>query len=147
MARFPRIQSPCPWQANLASVMDGDVCRMCKRQVFDLTAMDDAARLAFFRDCAGEVCVSYKLPLRLAAVLAASAIALPAAAMPANNVAVTSADEIGDGEVIVLAGGIKDRHNVTFVDVDVEADRTIPELPVVEEPVRAGPKIKTPAGS
>ena len=31
MARFPKIDRPCPYKANLAAVMDGDFCTMCRR--------------------------------------------------------------------------------------------------------------------
>ena len=34
MAIFPKIQSPCPYKGNLSDIMDGDLCRLCKRQVF-----------------------------------------------------------------------------------------------------------------
>src|ERR1700760_3664773 len=66
MALYPRIESPCPYKGNLADIMDGDVCRLCKREVFDLTAMGDAERVAFMKGCAGEVCVSYRMPMRTA---------------------------------------------------------------------------------
>ena len=62
MATYPRIQSPCPYIDRLASIMDGETCRMCRREVFDLTAMSDGARFAFLDGCAGEVCISYRLP-------------------------------------------------------------------------------------
>jgi len=131
MALFPKIQSPCPYQANLAAIMDGDMCRMCKREVVDLTAMDDVGRVAFFGDCATEVCVSYRVPIRSAlgaAALAAAAVAaLPAAAQdsPAPTVDVTVAaaavDEapVDEGdEIVIIAGGIKDVRNVEFVEED-----------------------------
>ncbi len=38
MAVYPKIQSPCHYKGNSSSIMDGDTCRMCKRQVFDLAA-------------------------------------------------------------------------------------------------------------
>ena len=115
MALFPKIQSPCPYQADLAAIMDGDMCRMCKRQVTDLTAMDDAGRVAFFEDCETEVCVSYRVPVRSAlgaAVLAAAAVAaLPAAAQEVPDVTVAAesveeppADE-GD-ELFIVVGAI-----------------------------------------
>jgi hypothetical protein len=150
MALFPKIQSPCPYQANLAAIMDGDMCRMCKRQVVDLTAMDDAGRVAFFTGCKTEVCVSYAVPIRSAlgaAALAAAAVAaLPAAAqdmaaMPAADAAVM---DTGPGivvtgtplpdydDVVVLAGGIKKPGAVEMVEND-PADANVPELPIVYE--------------
>ena len=58
MAFFPKIQSPCPYKGKLSAIMDGDVCRLCKREVFDLTHMTDGARREFLAGCANEVCVS-----------------------------------------------------------------------------------------
>ncbi|MCW3846118.1 hypothetical protein OF829_02635 [Sphingomonas sp. LB-2] len=142
MALFPKIQSPCPYQANLAAIMDGDLCRMCKRQVTDLTAMDDAARIAFFENCETEVCVSYRVPVRSAlgaAALAAAAVAaLPAAAQDAPpptqevTVAAAMAEPANlDDEIIVMGGGIHDPRNVEFVETPEDAK--LPELPVVYE--------------
>ena len=143
MALYPKIDSPCPYRDNLAAILDGDMCRLCKRQVFDLTAMADAERVSFFANCeTEEVCVSYKIPLRLAAAaLAASVMALPAAAAPTEDVSV-SADEtvtadIEDEEVIVMGGGIRMPREVVFVDEKADAD--IPELPTVEESAPATP--------
>ena len=86
MPLFPKIQSPCPYVDRLAEVVDGDMCRMCRRQVFDLTAMSDGDRLAFLAGCEEEVCVSYSIPigpaLRAAAVAAAIALPSAAAAVP-----------------------------------------------------------------
>src|SRR3569832_2468945 len=75
MAIFPKIQSPCPYKDNLAAIMDGDLCRLCKRQVTDLTAMSDDQRMAFMAGCTEEVCVSYRLPIRVAAAVAMAAAA------------------------------------------------------------------------
>ena len=125
MPLFPRIQSPCPYKSNLAAIMDGDMCRMCNRRVFDLTAMDDGVRIAFFAGCKEEVCVSYRLPLRPA--VAAAALAASAAAMP-------TAAAAQEQSIVVFAGGIKDPANVRFVEQ--KADRAIPELPVVYEPAK-----------
>lgn len=149
MGMFPKIQSPCPYQANLSAIMDGDMCRMCKRQVFDLTAMDDAGRIAFFETCEPEVCVSYAVPIRSAlgaAALAAAAVAaLPAAAqnVPAPQevtVAAASADIPGDDEeILVVGGGIRPR-TVQFVEVKGEdKDKHVPELPVIVETPAATP--------
>ena len=81
---LPRlIQRPCPYIDRLESVMEGDYCRMCKRQVHDLTGMDEAERTAFLTACGGNACVSYRLnvkPAIAAALIAASAAALAAPA-------------------------------------------------------------------
>jgi predicted Fe-S protein YdhL (DUF1289 family) len=123
VAIYPKIQSPCPYKNDLASIMDGDMCRMCKRQVFDLTHMSDGERVAFMKGCAGEVCVSYRLPVRqmFAAAVAVATIATPMAA---------AACDATDSETVVV-GGIKDPANVRYVQNP--ADRSIPELPVVYE--------------
>ena len=49
MNLFPKIQSPCPVKANIAAYMDGDQCRMCRRQVVDITQFSDAETAAFLR--------------------------------------------------------------------------------------------------
>jgi predicted Fe-S protein YdhL (DUF1289 family) len=130
MAIFPKIQSPCPYIDQRASIMEGESCRMCKRQVFDLTHMSDGERVAFMKSCSGEVCVSYKFPVRPA--LAAAALAVAAIAMP------TAAAACDPTEVEVWMGGIKDPANVQYVQSPVAS--TIPELPVVyESPSKAKP--------
>jgi predicted Fe-S protein YdhL (DUF1289 family) len=120
MALFPKIQSPCPYVDRLSSIVEGDTCRMCKRKVFDLTAMSDGERVAFLKNCSGEVCVSYRFPVRVAAAaLAAAAIAAPTAAAACDDTTV----------VVVTAGGIKDPASVQFVQNP--GDATVPILPVV----------------
>ena len=132
MAVFPKIQSPCPYRDRLAAIMDGDVCRMCHRQVHDLTAMDDAARLAFLKACEGEVCISYRAPARIAlaamAVSAAVAIPVAAAACPPT-------------EVMIVVGGMRDPTHTELVQD--KHDAAIPALPVVVEEAPA----KTPAAA
>ena len=146
MAVFPKIQSPCPYKGNLAAVMDGDFCRACSRQVFDLTAWSDGERRDFLAGCAEEVCVSYRLPLRpaiAAAALAVAAIATPAAAQ-------TEDDEVLE---MIVVGGIKDPAAVEYVEHP--ADAALPELPVVyeeaeradEAPPAARPAVTPPPAS
>ena len=125
MALYPKIQSPCPYKNNLAAIMDGDVCRACKRQVFDLTAMSDDQRVAFVRGCKDEVCVSYRLPMRPA--IAAAAIAAAIIAVPTAAAACSDETEM----MTVVVGGIKDPAHVKFVENP--GDKAIPELPVVYE--------------
>ena len=127
MAIFPRIQSPCPYKGELAAVMDGDICRLCKREVFDLTAMTDGERVGFLADCAAEVCVSY----RLTGAIAAAALAAGMLVAPASAAAQTTpAPELIDIEIIFV-GGITDWNRVQFVEV--EADAGVPELPIEYE--------------
>src|SRR5690349_3365138 len=96
MAVFPKIQSPCPYkdETYFAAMLDGDFCRLCKRQVVDLGDWSDGERMAFLAGCTEEVCVSYKLPSRpalVAAALTASIAMLPAAAA-AQDVAAPAAE-------------------------------------------------------
>lgn len=83
MPVFPRIVSPCPYKGPLSDIVDGDVCRLCERQVFDLTHMDDGELAAFLKGCSGQTCVTYRIPQR--AVFAAAA-ALATAALPVSIV-------------------------------------------------------------
>jgi predicted Fe-S protein YdhL (DUF1289 family) len=158
MAMFPKIQSPCPYKSDLAAVMDGDFCRMCKRNVVDLTAWSDEQRVSFLASCETEVCVSYRVPLKpalAAAAMAAAVMALPAAAQDATPAPGSQAEAQASGiddtsYVDIIVGGIKDPKNTEFVED--AADATMPALPVVyesAEPAKAAvaPKAKAPAAS
>jgi hypothetical protein len=84
MTSFPRIQHPCPYLDRLDAVVDDGFCRMCRRDVHDLTGMDGQQRADFVAG-RGDACVSYTLnvkPAVAAALIAASAAVLvaPAAA-------------------------------------------------------------------
>jgi hypothetical protein len=83
MALFPKIE-PCPYLDRFGQIMDGEVCRLCKRQVHDLTDMDDAGRADFLANCGGEACVSLfpARPAMAAAALTATAALVIAAASP-----------------------------------------------------------------
>lgn len=137
MPIFPKIQSPCPYRSELSAVMEGDFCRMCRRNVVDLSAMGDGERRAFLAGCEEEVCVSYRLPLRpalAAAALAAAAIAAPAGAQeaPAVDVEVSvDSEPTVDEEMLIMVGGIKDPRKVELIES--AADLDLPELPVAYE--------------
>jgi predicted Fe-S protein YdhL (DUF1289 family) len=142
MPLFPKIQSPCPYQTRLAAVMDGDFCRMCERQVFDLTALSDGERRAFMAGCADEVCVSYRLPVRAAMAAAALAAATIAPAAAAQDISppvqteteTAAAEEIAADDLsvgVIIVGGIKDPANAEFVELP--EDESVPELPAVYE--------------
>jgi len=130
MALYPKIDSPCPYKGDLSAIMDGDVCRLCKREVFDLTLMGDAGRVAFMKSCSGEVCVTYRMPMRSA--LAAAALVVAVVAVPTAAAACSDATEV---ENVVVTGGIKDPANVQYVK-DI-SDRNVPQVPVVYEPRNA----------
>lgn len=80
MPLFPTFRRPCPYQSDLAAVMEGSWCRMCKQQVHDITDWTDAERTALLSRCDDLVCVSYRVPV--ASALAAAA--LVTSAVPAN---------------------------------------------------------------
>jgi hypothetical protein len=120
MAIFPKVQNPCPFVNRLSELMDGDVCRACRRQVFDLSAMTGDERAAFMLGCKGSVCVSYRMRVRpvLAAAVMAAAVAAPTAAAACEP-------------EIVIVGGISDPANVEYVED--ASDSATPVLPVVYE--------------
>lgn len=133
MARFPVIQSPCPYKDNLAAIMEGDVCRMCQRQVHDITAMTDGERDAFLAACSGEVCVKYefRMPRRVAAAalgVAVAAMPLPLAAQEATAV---HADAEMYEDIEIMVGGLTHLDKVEHIED--RADKKRPELPVVYE--------------
>lgn len=153
MAMFLKIQSPCPYKSDLSAVMDGDFCRMCKRNVVDLTSWSDEQRVSFLASCETEVCVSYRLPLRPAlavAAMAATVAALPAAAQdaPVAQVAAVEAAPdaapVPDEEMYIIVGGIKDPKNAQFIEDP--ADAKMPAMPVVYEDAQPV-KPRKPAGS
>lgn len=81
MATFPRISRRCPYQQRRAAAMDGGLCTLCDRAVYDLTGMDDEGRAAFMAGCAEDVCISYRLPKAAAAIAAAAMAGVPFAAV------------------------------------------------------------------
>lgn len=138
MAVFPKIQSPCPYKGNLTEILDGDTCRLCRRRVFDLSGMDDKARIGFLAGCKEEVCVTYRAPAMVAAaaLAAAAAVSVPVAA---------AAQDTAPIEEWVITGGIKDPSKVEFVRD--AADKDTPPLPVVYEDSQSAKPANSPAGS
>ena len=145
---FPRIDKPCPYQANLAAVMDGDFCTMCSRSVIDLTAMSATDRQRFLSLCETEVCVSYSFrPAIAAAALAAAAMALPtaAAAQAVEPVVASEAAPALDQfeDMVIIVGGINDPKNTKLVENPLDA--ALPALPIVyeDDPAPALPALPT----
>lgn len=139
MAVYPLIESPCPYKGRLNEIMDGDNCRLCQRQVHDLTTMSGPDRRAFLKACPGEVCVSYRVAATtvaaLGALAAAAAVAPPAVAQtdPTEQV------------MYVIVGGMKKGEEAEFIEDDT--DEAVPDLPVVFEPdmkTDASPAPETP---
>ena len=90
MPPFPPIQRLCPYLDRLDEVIDAGFCRMCSREVHDLTAMDARDRTDFLAARGGDACVSYTMhvkPALAAALIAASAAVLapPDAAQAAEH--------------------------------------------------------------
>jgi predicted Fe-S protein YdhL (DUF1289 family) len=138
MARFPRIQSPCPYKSELAAIADAGFCGICKREVIDITGWTDRERVAFLSGCKEEVCVSYRFvrPAIAAAALAIAAIPSAAAAQSQPTdapVLPVTADEIGEGgqEVVITGGGITDPRNVEYLSEEELA--STPDVPVTYE--------------
>jgi predicted Fe-S protein YdhL (DUF1289 family) len=141
MPLFPKVQSPCPYKDKFSSIVQGEFCSMCKRDVFDLNHMDDKQRVAFLKSCSGEVCVSYSLPVKRAAKAAAFAAAAvmapttlaaqdapPAAQEPTAE---EQAAYEADMEYDVFVGGIKPAD--ALVEMDAADDAKLAELPIVYE--------------
>ncbi len=132
MPLFPKIQSPCPYKGRLSDIMDGDLCRLCKRQVVDLTDMADRERVAFLAGCAEEVCVSYRLRPALAAASLIALLGAPAAAaaQEAAPAQLPESMDFPEAELIIV-GGINDPTQAQFVETSEDA--SLPELPVTYE--------------
>jgi predicted Fe-S protein YdhL (DUF1289 family) len=128
MAIFPKIQSPCPVRASIGAYMDGEDCRLCKRQVHDMTGWSDDHRKAFLRECGGEVCVSYRLRATVAALAAFAAAAAP---MPAAAHDEPVMIDIQVEMDFVVMGGITDPSAAQFVDSETGEDAALAKLPVV----------------
>lgn len=129
----PKIDSPCPYKDNLSAIMDGDFCRMCKRNVFDLNGLSDQERRTFLASCASEVCVSYTLPVKkIAAITAAAALLtpLPLAAQTSSAPDGAMAD-LYEGDFVIVVGGIKDPK--ATAKFEQSQDKNLAELPVVDE--------------
>lgn len=140
MPLFPKIASPCPYVDRLAEIVDGDVCRMCRRQVFDLTAMSDGERLAFLAGCEEEVCVSYRIPVVPAARAAAIAAAL---ALPSGAALARPLPRPQPPVIAVVAGGLAPPPQVQVVEVPKAASAGDVRALYQEGP-RVGPDSSAP---
>jgi predicted Fe-S protein YdhL (DUF1289 family) len=135
MPIFPKIQSPCPYVNDLASIMDGDMCRVCKRPVTDLTEMSDQQRIAFIQRCEGDACVTYRIPAAIAAALAfgAAAAPLPAAA---DERATTVKEVVVAGGRVSLPRGAKVARTNVVVAGDIgpigKAEPSTPSQPHID---------------
>lgn len=152
---YPRIDSPCPLTSIQLPEEGNFNCTLCRREVHDLSAMDDQQRAAFLQQCSGEICVSYKVKASLRELgkgalagmflVSASGLAVSVAAdpvspslVPVPQVSEVTAEDIGalpdDMSDMVLVGGVhlpeKDGEQD---DVPLDENRTLQLIPVVEE--------------
>jgi hypothetical protein len=144
MARVPVITSPCPLRFTSMPTAGMDFCGQCSRRVHNLDGMSDAARAAFFANCAGEVCVAYTVrrPTVLAGLLAAAAVfgteaALAASAQDEPVTTVNTGptcDPNAKGNALpldmIVAGGATNAASVAWID---ESEARLPELPRIGE--------------
>jgi hypothetical protein len=141
MAFYPRIQMQCPYKSNLASMMEGDMCGICKTQVVDMSAWSDDEGRAFVANRKEATCITYRMPLRpalAAAALAVAALPTMAAAQQASPPppaeAQAPADDPESAEIVgvmIVLGGINDPANVEFLSAEELA--AVPEAPVAYE--------------
>jgi hypothetical protein len=89
----------------LSDLLEGGNCTLCKRDVQDLTDMDDSQRSAFLQNCSGYTCVTYRVRLKpaLAAafVLASGAAPMAVGTAKADQVA----EELGSDEIVIVTAG------------------------------------------
>ena len=160
MSRFPIVETPCPYKGDVADILDGGRCTLCKCEVHDLTAMNDGEREGLVRSHSGKMCVSYRLDARRAAVaaaLGASVVAVPAAASEgahphaqpgeeadaveelATNVDLAAEDEV----FYIIVGGLRKPEEAKFVSYAPEdkAPAAKPAMPVEydDAPAKAKP--------
>lgn len=144
---YPLIASPCPYKGPLSDIVDGDICRLCHKQVHDLSDMTDNQRRAFIKACEGDACVTYRVSARTAAILAALAATaiggLPAAAQPPAQT------HRNDDVVIVIAGGIGRSEPMDIaIPVEVITDFDVVDQPTAPKqtrvPDRKSAKVKAP---
>lgn len=147
MSLFPRIQSPCPYKGKLSDIMDGDICRLCHREVHDITDLSSTARQALVAGCSDEICVSYKVSAKsaLAAMALGASMATPAYAQ-VDELLATNLAEPESGEYCyedIIVGGLKNPGAVEWLTADLETD--LPEMPVVydDEPAATTSKADT----
>src|SRR5688572_11345871 len=86
MARFPKIDQPCPLDSETQRRIQGD-CGRCGKTVHCLDGKSDAERTEFMRRASGPVCVSYRLGIgaALALSLAGPVVAADGAETATNS--------------------------------------------------------------
>jgi hypothetical protein len=131
MSKFPVITGPCQYKSRLAELMDGSTCRMCQREVHDLTAMNEPDRRAFLAACEESVCVSYKVPARAAlAALAMGAATLATLPAAAQDTPAAAEQAVPEEDYEIFVGAVKDPAKAKWTKAPRQ---TAPKLPVVYE--------------
>ncbi|MGH8081082.1 MAG: hypothetical protein ACREP7_10935 [Lysobacter sp.] len=147
MARYPRIDQPCPLDAQARQRIDGH-CGLCGKTVHCLDGRSDAERAALLRQASGPVCVSYRLALgtalalSIAAPVAAGQVDAAAPAAPSQTAPLTPpsaasqvqtpvalANLIEPDTEMVLVGGVSRPGEAEWIDDDGD----LPELPMRRE--------------
>ncbi len=132
MALFPKIDMACPYKDTLDTFMKDEFCAKCEKTVLDLTHLTDETRQQRLSACSGEVCVTYRIPVkRLVASAAIALMGLPvlAAAQDAPEQAVSD-DELYyfSDEDVIIVGAVRDTNEVLWIDIEAEQYMThIPE--------------------
>ena len=121
MSLFPLVQDPCPYKGPIEDILVGSQCRLCQREVFDLTGMSASERRELVSGCSNSegLCVRYRVRAGsavAAAMLGAAGLASPAMAQgttpveadaPAEPAQRTQAEDPEDwdwGNVIIVGG-------------------------------------------
>ena len=141
---FPSIDSPCPLKSLQLPESGNFDCSTCKREVHDLTTMNEQQRVDFLQACEGKICVSYsvkktnhlkKVAMAGLFVVTASGMALPAAAQVGDDLESDFYDEI-------LVGGVHNpKQQALEYSANKEKSSNINELqliPVIEEDDESG---------
>lgn len=159
MGLYPTIQSPCPYKGQLTDIVDGSICRLCHREVHDLSSLREVERIALIEDCRDEICVTYKVPAR--SMLAALALGVTATAAPgltqtqASHPESTSqqaveptAPDSSEEYLIIMVGGLRKPQQARWLS-DRPASKGR-ELPVIHEsspPIEAESPLPRPNAS
>jgi hypothetical protein len=125
MARFPIIDGPCPLPPEELAAIAGD-CGHCGKTVHSLDGMDDAERSAWMSKASGKVCVSYRLPLRIAAALALS-VASPVFGQDSQPPCDTEPRRTAT-EIVVFGGTVREAASARWTE-----DLSLPELPTAPD--------------
>lgn len=158
MARYPKIDQPCPLDIDAQKRIQGD-CSRCGKTVHCLDDKSDAERAEFMRKANGPVCVSYRLTAGIGAALALSLAGPvmaadqasagspatlmanqtgqlqglnPAATPPAPQSPVPTNEASALDDEVLFLGGISKPGEVEWADTESD----LPELPVRREPAQ-----------